>query len=86
MYGPGEIDRAKVIRTLRAANYSTMAILKMLKYIDTNSRETEILKIVSTPQPDEDLVYATDRWILTLSETEKNAKELISQIKRMLNS
>jgi DNA-binding transcriptional MerR regulator len=86
MYGPKEIDRAKVIRTLRAANYSTIAILKMLKSVDTNSRETEILKIVSTPQPDEDLVYATDRWILTLSETEKNAKDLIAQIKRMINS
>jgi DNA-binding transcriptional MerR regulator len=85
MYGPKEIDRAKVIRTLRAANYSTIAILKMLKSVDTNSRETEILKIVSTSQPDEDLVYATDRWILTLSETENNAKELIMQIKKILN-
>jgi len=86
MYGPKEIDQAKVIRTLRTANYSTMAILRMLKSVDTNSRETEILKIVSTLQPDDDMVYATDRWILTLSETEKNAKELIIQIKRMINS
>jgi len=85
VYGQKEIDRAKVIRTLRAANYSMMAILRMLKAIDTNSREPEILKIVSTPQPDEDMVYATDRWILTLSETEKDAKELIMQIKNMLN-
>ncbi len=86
MYGPGEIDRARVIRTLRAANYSLLAILRMLKSVDANRRETEILRIVSTPQPDEDLVYATDRWILTLSETEKKAKELITQIKRMIVS
>ena len=85
VYGRKEIDRAKVIRTLRAANYSMMAILRMLKAIDTNSREPEILKIVSIPQPDEDMVYATDRWILTLLETEKDANELIMQIKRMLN-
>ncbi len=85
MYGPKEIDRAKVIRTLRAANYSLIAILRMLKFPDINARETEILKIVSTSQPDEDLVYATDRWILTLSETEKNAEEVITQIKKMLN-
>jgi DNA-binding transcriptional MerR regulator len=85
VYGRKEIDRAKVIRTLRVANYSMMAILRMLKAIDTNSREPEILKIVSTPQPDEDMVYATDRWILTLLETEKDANELIMQIKRMLN-
>ncbi|MDD5289546.1 MAG: MerR family transcriptional regulator, partial [Dehalococcoidales bacterium] len=86
MYGSKEIDRAKVIRTLRTANYSMIAILRMLKSADTNNRETEILKIVSTPQPDEDMVYATDRWILTLSETEKNGKELIAQIKKMVNS
>jgi len=85
MYGAKEIDRAKVIRTLRTANYSMVAILRMLKSVDTNNREAEILEIVSTPQPDEDMVYATDRWIFTLSETEKNVKELITQIKKMLN-
>lgn len=84
MYGQKEIDRAKVVRTLRVANYSIMAILRMLKAIDTNSREPDIFKIVSTPQPDEDMVYATDRWILTLLETEKDANELIMQIKRMM--
>jgi len=85
VYGQKEVDRAKVIRNLRMANYSMMAILRMLKAIDTNNREPDILKIVSTPQPDEDMVYATDRWILTLLETEKDAKELIMQIKKMLN-
>jgi DNA-binding transcriptional MerR regulator len=86
MYGLKEIDRAKVIRTLRTANYSMIAILRMLKSVDSNIKETEILKIVSTPQTDEDMVYATDRWILTLSETENNVKELIMQIKKMINS
>jgi DNA-binding transcriptional MerR regulator len=85
VYGRKEIDRTKVIRTLRAANYSMMAVLRMLKAIDTNTGEQDILKIVSTPQPDEDMVYATDRWILTLLETGKDAKELIIQIKKMLN-
>jgi DNA-binding transcriptional MerR regulator len=86
MYGSREIDRAKVIRTFRAANYSTIAILKMLKSVNTPNRENEIFSIVSTPLPDEDLVYATDRWILTLLETENNARELITQIKRMIDS
>jgi len=85
MYGRKEIDRIKVICTLRMANYSMMAILKMLKAIDTNSREPDITKMVSTPQPDEDMVYATDRWILTLLEINKDANELIVHIKRMLN-
>jgi len=86
MYGPKEIDRAKVIRTLRTANYSMISILRMLKSVDTHSRETEVLKIVSNPQPDEDMVYATDRWILTLNKTENDAKELLTHIQRMLKS
>jgi DNA-binding transcriptional MerR regulator len=85
MYGRTEIERAKVIRTLRAASYSMIAILRMLNAVDNNSENPEILKIVSTPQPDEDMAYVTDRWILTLSETEQDAKELIAQIKKMLN-
>jgi len=81
-YGPRELDRAKVIRTLRMANYSMMAILRMLKAIDTDSKEPDILGIVSMPQPDEDMVYATDRWILSLKEIEKDASEVITQLKK----
>lgn len=80
VYGRKEIDRAKVIRTLRLANYSMMAILRMLKAIDTNSKESEIQKIASTPQPDEDMVYATDRWILSLAQVEYDARELIRHL------
>ncbi|MDV2990021.1 MAG: MerR family transcriptional regulator [Dehalogenimonas sp.] len=86
VYGQKAVDRAKVIRTLRMANYSMMAIMRMLKAIDINSGEPDIFQIVSSPRPDEDMVYATDRWILTLLDTEKNANELIMQIKRMLNN
>jgi DNA-binding transcriptional MerR regulator len=80
IYGQKEIERAKVIRTLRAANFTIMAILKMLKAIDDKIAESEIIDIVSTLKPDEDMTYATDRWIHTLAETEKNAEELIQQL------
>ena len=84
IYGQKEIERAKVIRTLRAANFTIMAILKMLKAIDNQFEESEIIDIVSTLQPDEDMTYATDRWIHTLSEVEKNAKKLIKQLTVMI--
>jgi hypothetical protein len=67
------------------ANYSMMAILRMLKAVDANRRESNIINIARIQQPDEDLVYATDHWILTLKEIEKDANEVIIQIKRMLN-
>lgn len=86
LYGQKEIDRAKVIRTLRMANYSIMAILRMLKSTDTNSgREPDIFRIVSTPQPDEDMAYATDRWILSLAQVEEDVEELLMHIKRILS-
>jgi DNA-binding transcriptional MerR regulator len=86
MYGQREIDRAKVIRTLRMANYSMMAILRMLKAIDTDySREPDFINIVISPQPDPDMVYATDHWTLSLAQVEKDAEELIMRIKTMLN-
>jgi DNA-binding transcriptional MerR regulator len=84
IYGQKEIERAKVIRTLRAANFTIMAILKMLKAIDDRFEESEIIDIVSSAHPDEDMTYTTDRWILTLSDTEKNAKELIQQLIQMI--
>ncbi|MFC1954716.1 MerR family transcriptional regulator [Chloroflexota bacterium] len=83
MYGQEEINRTKIIRTLRTANYSIMAILRMLKSID-NSGMDDVYDIVSTNQPDDDMVYATDRWIRSLAEIEKDANELIMQIKRMM--
>lgn len=85
IYGQKEIDRAKIIRTLRKANYSIMAILRMLQAVDAESEEPEVLEIVSTSQSDEDMVYATDRWILSLLKIEKDALELTDQIKRMMD-
>lgn len=86
VYGQKEIDRARLIRTMRAANFSLMAILRMFKTIDAKNTEVDITNIVSTPEPDEDMAYATDRWLLTLSEAEKNAEEVINQIKRMIHN
>jgi DNA-binding transcriptional MerR regulator len=83
LYGQKEINRAKVIRTLRMANYSMMSILRMLKTIDTNEN-VDIYRIVSTNYPDEDMVYVTDRLILSLAEIEKDANEIILQIQKML--
>ena len=84
-YGQKEIDRAKVVRTLRMANYSLMSILRMLNAIDSD-RKADVYGIVSTPQVDEDMVYATDRWILSLTETEQDAHRIITRIKKMMLS
>lgn len=85
VYGSKEITRLKVIRTLRAANYSMMAIFRMMKHIDMGRTE-DFKSIIDAPQPEEDIVSAADRWISTLSETEQDAQELILQLRKMLSS
>lgn len=83
-YGINEINRLKIIRTLRVANYSIMAVLRMMLHIDKEG-EKDIRTILDTPAPEEDIVYATDRWISTLIRTEKNAGAIITQINHMTN-
>ncbi|MGE5397986.1 MAG: MerR family transcriptional regulator [Chitinophagales bacterium] len=83
VYGLKEIYRLKIIRTLRSANYSMMAILRMMNYIDMGNRG-DVYGIINTPSPEEDIVSAADRWISTLTETEDDAKEVIIQLNRMM--
>lgn len=83
-YGKNEINRLKVIRTLRTANYSIMAVLRMMLHVDKGKKDN-IRAVLDTPDPEEDIVYATDKWISTLMESEKNAGEIIVQLNKMKN-
>lgn len=83
VYGSKEINRLKIICTLRKANYSMMAILRMLKYIDLGNKEN-LHKVIDTPSPREDIISATDQWISTLAETEEDVLELIEKLKEMI--
>jgi DNA-binding transcriptional MerR regulator len=76
LYGLAELQRLLVIRTLRAARYSTMAILRMLTRLDQGQRRS-LRTVLDTPTPDEDAIYATDRWLTTLTRVKKHAKALV---------
>lgn len=83
VYGPEEIGRLRIIRTLRQARYSTMAILRMLLQLDGGRRE-DLRQALDTPDPDEDIVYVTDRWLSTLAHLEPRAEDMIVQVEVML--
>ncbi len=85
IYGPKEISRLKIIRTLRAANYSMMSVLRMLNSVD-NGYTKDIKAVMDTPVPGEDIISATDRWISTLAATESDAAEVIAQLKDMIST
>jgi DNA-binding transcriptional MerR regulator len=83
-YGPAEVDRLRVIRALRKAGYSVMAILRMMLAFDRGQRG-DLRVVLDTPRPDEDARYATDRWISALAEVESASQAIIDHLHAMMS-
>jgi DNA-binding transcriptional MerR regulator len=85
LYGAGEIGRLRVIRMLRRAGYSTMAILRMMRQLDKGQRE-DLREALDRPRDDEmqDVISAADQWLSTLTGLEQRAMELIVQLETMI--
>lgn len=77
-----EMNRLKIIRTLRNAHYSTMSILRMLNKLDLG--EGNIREAINTPDAEEDIVCAADRYITALSCAEEDAKEMLQILSEMI--
>jgi DNA-binding transcriptional MerR regulator len=85
IYGAAEIGRLRVIRMLRQAGYSLMAILRMLRQFDAG--ETKRLReALDTPGDYELLETAADRWLTHLTGQEQRAQAIIRQIAVMIDS
>jgi DNA-binding transcriptional MerR regulator len=79
LYGVDEIIRLRIIRMLRTAGYSLMAIYRMLKKLD-GGQTRGLAKILDTPGDSEDFFCAADRWITSLKLHEEKAKDLIALV------
>jgi DNA-binding transcriptional MerR regulator len=77
-YGRKEINRLKIIRTLRNAHYSMMSILRMLNRLDQGDRN--VREVIDTPGEDEDIVCATDRYITALGLAERDAQDMLDML------
>ena len=82
VYTDKEINKLKIIRTLRHANYSLMSILRMLNHLQ-NGANADLRLILDTPGPDEDIIYVTDRLLTSLSRAEQDASEMIAHITKI---
>ena len=82
VYTSNDIERLKMIRTLRLANYSLEAILRMLNALEQNP-QINIKQILNTPQSDSDIVSVCDKLISSLKDAEKNAEKMINIILEM---
>jgi DNA-binding transcriptional MerR regulator len=83
LYGTAEIGRLRVIRMLRRAGYSMMAVLRMLLHLD-QGRGGDLRQVLDTPRPDEDVYSAADRWLSALAEQEQRATKMIAQLEEMI--
>jgi DNA-binding transcriptional MerR regulator len=83
LFGKREIERLRIIRMLSKAGYSHMAILRMFIELDAGNTR-DLKKALDTPRPDEDIFTAADRWLTTLHEQEKLARQVIRLIEEKL--
>ena len=81
VYTDEDIQRLKIIRSLRCANYSLEAILRLLQQLSKNP-DTDIRAALNTPKQTDDIISVCDRLIVSLLSAERNANTLLQmQIK-----
>jgi len=85
VYGAAEISRLRVIRMLSSVGYSQMAILRMMLRLDSGDT-TNLRHSLDTPAPDEDVYVASDRWLTTLADQERVARQLIALVEEVIQS
>lgn len=82
IYSFEDIQRLKIIRSLRCANYSLSAILRMLHHL-SNNQSTDIRKIINTPHTDDNVITACDNLLTSLLNARENALFVLTQIKKL---
>ena len=82
VYTDEDIQRLKIIRSLRCANYSLEAILRLLQQLSKNP-DTDIRVVLNTPKETDDIISVCDRLIISLSAAETNAKSLWDMLQEM---
>lgn len=82
VYTDDDIRQLKIIRSLRCANYSLEAILRMLNKLSYNP-QINIKNTLNTPDENEDVISVCDKLISSLNSAEKNAEIMIEMLKNM---
>lgn len=73
VYTGEDIDRLKMIRALRCANYSLEAILRMLN-ARKRDPQASLARALNHPHENEDIVSVCDRLLSSLAAAERNAE------------
>lgn len=82
VYTENDINKLKIIRTLRCANYSLSAILRMMNTLLEN-KEADIKEVINNPEEDEDIVTVCDKLLTSLDNAQENAYSMLQQLEYM---
>ncbi|KAF5057084.1 MerR family transcriptional regulator [Sedimentibacter saalensis] len=82
VYRDEDIRRLKIIRSLRCANYSLSAILRMLNTLSKNP-SADIRQAIDTPKENEDIISVCDKLITSLRLAEQNAEAMLTHLEKM---
>lgn len=84
LYWAQDIGRLRVLRMLRQAGYSTMAILRMVLALDTGETQ-KLREALDTPGPAEDVLSAADSWLSALKNCEQRGLAVIAHLESMID-
>ncbi|WIV12091.1 MerR family transcriptional regulator [Proteiniborus sp. MB09-C3] len=82
VYTNEDILRLKIIRSLRCANYSLSAILRMLNTL-SNNPEADIRQVIDTPKENDDIISVCDKLLTSLHYAEQNAEIMLTHLEKM---
>lgn len=82
IYTYEDIQRLKVIRSLRCGNYSLSAILRMLNKLSEHN-EADINEVLNSPSENEDIISVCDKLIISLNLAIQNAEEILEMLYEM---
>ncbi|QHQ63648.1 MerR family transcriptional regulator [Anaerocolumna sedimenticola] len=88
IYSENEINQLKIIRSLRCANYSLTAILRLLNTLSENPN-ADIRTIIDTPSDNDDIISVCDKLLTSLGKAQANALVMRKQLvymKKTINS
>jgi len=84
VYTDVDIRRLKIIRSLRCANYSLSAILRMLNERSRNP-QANISEVIDTPKETDDISSVCDKLLTSLRYAEENAENMLILLNKMKN-
>ncbi|MDO0823171.1 MerR family transcriptional regulator [Desulfosporosinus nitroreducens] len=84
MYTDEDIRLLKIISSLRCANYSLAAILRMLSALSSNP-QANIRQVIDTPKESDDIISVCDKLLTSLQNAKKNAQSMLIQLEKMKN-